>query len=213
MQAIGLQLQRAPDGARSTTSAIAPSRRRSTAVPTGVHQHAAKFIAHTEASTSAELPRFIKDEFYAFLECGTRPRSAAPQATSIPVVRRRRGRKLLCLLSHRGVFEFAFGGVFSWEFVFQPLQRRVGRALALVRSFARRRHWVGYGDLLARVDRAASVMSQGCSARGRRLAGALLPAVRVARKAVDECALEPYSGHRQTTREGLHNASDGVLMR
>ena len=26
--------------------------------------------AHTEASTDAELPRFIKDEFDAFLECG-----------------------------------------------------------------------------------------------------------------------------------------------
>ena len=35
-----------------------------------VQQHAASFIAHTEASTDAELPRFIKDEFDAFLECG-----------------------------------------------------------------------------------------------------------------------------------------------
>jgi hypothetical protein len=35
-----------------------------------VQQHAASFIAHTEASTGAELPRFIKDEFDAFLECG-----------------------------------------------------------------------------------------------------------------------------------------------
>lgn len=33
-----------------------------------VQQHAASFIAHTEASTDAELPRFIKDEFDAFLE-------------------------------------------------------------------------------------------------------------------------------------------------
>jgi hypothetical protein len=31
--------------------------------------HSASFIAHTEASTGAELPRFIKDEFDAFLEC------------------------------------------------------------------------------------------------------------------------------------------------
>ena len=34
-----------------------------------VQQHAASFIAHTEASTGSELPRFIKDEFDAFLEC------------------------------------------------------------------------------------------------------------------------------------------------
>jgi len=35
-----------------------------------VQQHAASFIAHTEASTGSELPRFIKDELDAFLECG-----------------------------------------------------------------------------------------------------------------------------------------------
>jgi len=35
-----------------------------------VQQHAASFIAHTEASTASELPRFIKDEFDAFLERG-----------------------------------------------------------------------------------------------------------------------------------------------
>jgi len=35
-----------------------------------VQQHAASFIAHTEANTGAELPRFIKDEFDAFLACG-----------------------------------------------------------------------------------------------------------------------------------------------
>ena len=35
-----------------------------------VQQHAARFIAHTEASTGSALPRFIKDEFDAFLECG-----------------------------------------------------------------------------------------------------------------------------------------------
>ena len=35
-----------------------------------MQQHAARFIAHTEASTGAELPRFVKDEFDAFLECG-----------------------------------------------------------------------------------------------------------------------------------------------
>ena len=41
-----------------------------------VQQHAASFIGHTEASTGAELPRFITDEFDAFLECGT-PRTAS----------------------------------------------------------------------------------------------------------------------------------------
>ena len=35
-----------------------------------VQQHAASFVAHTETSTGAELPRFIRDEFDAFLECG-----------------------------------------------------------------------------------------------------------------------------------------------
>lgn len=35
-----------------------------------VQQHAATFIAHTEASTGGELFRFVKDEFDAFLECG-----------------------------------------------------------------------------------------------------------------------------------------------
>jgi hypothetical protein len=35
-----------------------------------VQQHAASFIAHTGASTGREPPRFIKDEFDAFLECG-----------------------------------------------------------------------------------------------------------------------------------------------
>jgi hypothetical protein len=30
-----------------------------------VQQHAASFIAHSEASTGPELPRFIKDEFDA----------------------------------------------------------------------------------------------------------------------------------------------------
>ena len=35
-----------------------------------VQQHAANFIADTEASPGSELPRFIKDEFDAFLDCG-----------------------------------------------------------------------------------------------------------------------------------------------
>ena len=35
-----------------------------------MQQNAASFIAHTEASTGSELPRFIKDEFDAYLERG-----------------------------------------------------------------------------------------------------------------------------------------------
>ena len=35
-----------------------------------VQQHAATFIAQTEAATGADLPQFVKDEFDAFLECG-----------------------------------------------------------------------------------------------------------------------------------------------
>ena len=35
-----------------------------------LQQHAASFVAHTEASTGAQLPRFVKDEFDAFLQCG-----------------------------------------------------------------------------------------------------------------------------------------------
>lgn len=33
-------------------------------------EHAAGFIAHTEASTGSTLPPFIKDEFEAYLQCG-----------------------------------------------------------------------------------------------------------------------------------------------
>jgi uncharacterized protein (DUF983 family) len=35
-----------------------------------VQQHAATFIAETEAATGVDLPQFVKDEFDAFLECG-----------------------------------------------------------------------------------------------------------------------------------------------
>jgi hypothetical protein len=35
-----------------------------------VQQYWASFVAHTEASTRAELPRFIKDGFDASVECG-----------------------------------------------------------------------------------------------------------------------------------------------
>ena len=57
----------APDGAALHYERHRPER---TTLYRLVQQHAASFIAHTEASTGVELPRFIKDEFDAFLECG-----------------------------------------------------------------------------------------------------------------------------------------------
>jgi hypothetical protein len=35
-----------------------------------VQQPAASFVAHIEAGTGSKLPRFIKDEFDAYLDCG-----------------------------------------------------------------------------------------------------------------------------------------------
>jgi hypothetical protein len=35
-----------------------------------VQQHAATFFAQVEAVTGTGLPKFVKDEFDAFLECG-----------------------------------------------------------------------------------------------------------------------------------------------
>ena len=65
MQAVGRQPQRAPDG---TPVHYERHRPEQTTLHRLVQQHAAGFIAHTEASTGAELPRFIKDEFDASLE-------------------------------------------------------------------------------------------------------------------------------------------------
>ena len=67
MRATAQQPQRAPDGAPVHYERHRPEQ---TTLYRLVQQHAASFIAHTEASTGAELPRFIKDEFDAFLECG-----------------------------------------------------------------------------------------------------------------------------------------------
>ena len=67
MHATGRQPQRAPDGAPLHYERHRPEQ---TTLYRLVQQHAASFIAHTEASTGAELPRFVKDEFDAFLECG-----------------------------------------------------------------------------------------------------------------------------------------------
>jgi hypothetical protein len=67
VRATAQQPQRAPDGAPVHYERHRPEQ---TTLYRLVQQHAASFIAHTEASTGAELPRFIKDEFDAFLECG-----------------------------------------------------------------------------------------------------------------------------------------------
>ena len=67
MQAIGRQPQRAPDGAALHKERYRPEQ---TTLYRLVQQHAASVIAHTEGSTGAEPPRFIKDEFDAFLQCG-----------------------------------------------------------------------------------------------------------------------------------------------
>jgi len=67
VQAIGRQPQRAPDGAPPHYECHRPEQ---TTLYRLVQEHAASFIAHTEASTGSELPQFIKAEFDAFLECG-----------------------------------------------------------------------------------------------------------------------------------------------
>jgi hypothetical protein len=59
--------QRAPDGAPIHNEGHRPEQ---TALYRLVQQHATSIVAQTEASTGCELPRFIKDEFDAFLECG-----------------------------------------------------------------------------------------------------------------------------------------------
>ena len=38
-----------------------------------VQQHAATFIAQTEAAAGADLPQFVKDEFDAFLDAASWP--------------------------------------------------------------------------------------------------------------------------------------------
>jgi len=67
VQAVGRPPQRAPDGAPLHYGRHRPEQ---TTLYRLVQQHAASFIAHTQASTRTELPRFINDEFDAFLECG-----------------------------------------------------------------------------------------------------------------------------------------------
>jgi hypothetical protein len=67
VQAIGRRPQRARDGAPVHYERY---RSEQTTLYRLVQQHATSFIAHAEANTGAELPRFIKDEFDGFLKCG-----------------------------------------------------------------------------------------------------------------------------------------------
>jgi hypothetical protein len=67
MQAIGQQAQREPDGATLCHERHLPKQ---TTPYRLAQQHAATFISHTEASTGAERPRFVRAEFDAFLGCG-----------------------------------------------------------------------------------------------------------------------------------------------
>lgn len=79
MQAIGRQPQRAPDGA---SVCYQRSRPEQTTLHHLLRQHAASFMAHTEASASAELSRFITNKFDAFLACGILARARAPAPKS-----------------------------------------------------------------------------------------------------------------------------------
>ena len=80
MQAVGQQSQRAPDGAPLHYERHRPEQ---TTLYRLVQQHAASFIAHTEASTGSELPRFIRDEFDTFLGCSM-SREQASNAARTP---------------------------------------------------------------------------------------------------------------------------------
>ena len=71
MQAIGRRPQWAPDVAPVHHERHRPQQ---TTLYRLVQQHAATFIAEAEAIAGAELPRFVKDEFDAFLECDPGPR-------------------------------------------------------------------------------------------------------------------------------------------
>jgi hypothetical protein len=67
VQAVGRHPQRTPDGAPVHYER---HRLEQTTLYRLVQQHAATFIAETEAATGVDLPQFVKDEFDAFLECG-----------------------------------------------------------------------------------------------------------------------------------------------
>lgn len=67
MRATAQQPHRAPDGAPVHCERHCPER---TTLYSVVQRHAAGFLAHPEASSAAERPRFIKNAFEALHECG-----------------------------------------------------------------------------------------------------------------------------------------------
>jgi hypothetical protein len=73
VQATVQQPPRVPDGAAVPYERHRPEQ---TTLYRLVQQRAASIIAHTEARTGAELPRFIKDELDAFLESRRRGATA-----------------------------------------------------------------------------------------------------------------------------------------
>jgi hypothetical protein len=77
VHAIGQQPQRVPDGAPVQYERHRPEQSR---LYRRVQQHAASCIADIEASTGGELPRFVKDEFDAFLDPQPPPRGRACEA-------------------------------------------------------------------------------------------------------------------------------------
>jgi hypothetical protein len=89
VQAVGAQPQRAPDSAPLHYERHRPEQ---TTLYRLVQQHAANFIAQTEASTGSELPRFIKDEFDALSRNGLRQNDSG--AREAWPARRERDRKM-----------------------------------------------------------------------------------------------------------------------
>ena len=67
MQVSNGQCRRKPDGVPVHYERRCPDE---TTLYRLVQEHAATFFAQAEAATEAHLPRFVKDEFDAFLECG-----------------------------------------------------------------------------------------------------------------------------------------------
>lgn len=61
-----LRASQRPDGAAVLYERHRPER---STLYRHVQQHVASFVAHTQATADGELPRFVKDDFDAFLEC------------------------------------------------------------------------------------------------------------------------------------------------
>ena len=55
---------------RIASPAYTPRRPHDTVLHRVVREHCATFIAHTEATCAAPLPRYVKDAFERYLSCG-----------------------------------------------------------------------------------------------------------------------------------------------